>query len=162
LDGITALTNTAPLQFQPIIVASNSIQANIIGAALNAFRINSSFGYFRDIGDILAVPELSLSSPFLNLTPSARITDEAYEKIPSQLLPRLRPDSIASIVNTSDGPFIQFTGWDAWQYVVEASSNLTDWIPVSTNTPSNGSFSFLAPPQTSSSSHRFFRSSLVP
>lgn len=44
----------------------------------------------------------------------------------------------------TNGQFsLQFTAPDSQSYVVESSTNLTDWIPVVTNSPANGRFVFL-------------------
>jgi hypothetical protein len=94
----------------------------------------------------LEIPQLTEQSPFLNWSNPVQqqpgISDEAYEVIPSQLLPRLRADSIGSIVSLNGQINVQFTGYDDHAYAVEVSSNLLDWMDVSTNFPSNGTFSF--------------------
>jgi hypothetical protein len=126
LDGIVAQTNSATdemlynlqPQFDPIIIVSNSPQASVLATGVNHDRTRTILvngknvfvhanGTFNALGEILAVPELSLSSPFLNLGVwdqwngrniqlESGLNDEAYERIPVQLLPRLRPDSCGS------------------------------------------------------------------
>ena len=54
------------------------------------------------------------------------ISDEAYEAVPSQLLPRLRPDSLGYIVFTNGGWNARFSGSDAFTYQVQSSTNLVD------------------------------------
>ena len=154
LDGLTVLTNTDIGQFDPIIVSSNSPQAAIVAAALDASRNSQPNGTFRSIGDLLAIPELSVASPWLDTNGVAQfdssMNDEACEAIPSQLLPLLRPDSIGFASQIGGTLQIQFTGADGYAYVVQTSSNLAAWTAVSTNYPANGSFNFLETPPSGS------------
>jgi hypothetical protein len=165
LDGFTVLTNDSYEQLDTAVMSSTSPQATAIAAALDATRRSGRGGYFCGIGDILAAPALSDASPWLDTQDSDltwTLTDEAYEMIPSQLLALLRPDSIGSVVSSTNPIQIQFTGFDAWQYAVETSSNLVDWVAVSTNCyPSNGVFSFTEAAPAGSAS-RFYRSIVLP
>ena len=174
LDGMTVLTNDlpddqvyryGPPQLASVIMSSNSPQASTIAAALVAARATQPDHLFHGIGDILATPELSTASPWLNVSSVSQlqwgINDEAYEAIPSQLLPLLRPDSIGSVSQTGGALQIQFTGADGYAYAVQVSSNLLYWTAISTNYPVNGSFNFVhAPPP--GSPRRFYRSLLQP
>jgi hypothetical protein len=165
LDGMTVLTNSASGQFDPVIVSSNSPQAAIVAAALDAARASQPGQRFHDLGEILATPELSLASPWLDTNGVAAllstVNDEACEALPSQLLHLLRPDSTSSATQSGGTLQVQFTGSDGFAYAVQISSNLADWIAVSTNYPANGSFNFLDTP-ASGSSRRFYRSILQP
>jgi hypothetical protein len=165
LDGMTVLTNSAPLQFDPVIVSSNSPQAATVAAALDAARASRPGQRFRDLAEILAIPELSLASPWLDPTGASKLlstmNDEACEALPSQLLALLRPDSTSSVFQTGATPQVQFTGADGYAYVVQTSSNLLDWTAVSTNYPANGSFNFIDTPPPGSP-RRFYRSVLQP
>ncbi len=160
MDGLYAETNSGAV----IVISSNSPQAMTIANALHSQQSGSPLGYFRETGDILAVPELTLASPFLNVTgvSALSITDEAYEKIPSQLLPFLRPDSIGEILQAVGGMEIRFSGLEGYPYRIEVSSNLTEWIAVATNTPSNGVFTFLDSPAPAAPAARFYRCFLLP
>lgn len=188
LDGIVALTNTTSdvqlrryglsgfATFETVLVQSNSPQASLIGAGIDAARSSHLGQRFSNAGDILATPELSVASPFLNqgsltnvyIRPAVYtyqqtygLSDAAYEAIPAQLLPRLRPDSVASIVLGASPMQVQFSGADGYAYAVEVSSNLVDWTSITTNHPSNGVFTFQesAPP---TGARRFYRSALLP
>ena len=165
LDGMTVLTNTDVGQFDPVIVSSNSPQAATVAAALDAARANRPGQRFRDLAEILATPELSLASPWLDTNGAAAFTstvnDAACEALPSQLLPLLRPDSTSSVSRSGGALQVQFTGADAYAYAVQISANLLDWTAVSTNSPANGFFSFVdtLPP---GSPRRFYRSILRP
>jgi hypothetical protein len=171
LDGMTVLTNNepdgqyGPPQFASVTMASNSPQALTIAAALVTARSSQPGQYFHDVGDILATPELSAASPWLNLSSLYQgewgLTDEAYEAIPSQLLPLLRPDSIGSVSQSGGTLQVQFTGADGYAYAVQTSSNLLDWTTIATNCPVNGSFNFVDTPPPGSP-RRFYRSVLWP
>jgi hypothetical protein len=171
LDGIVALTNAPPddqsseySQLLPILMQSNSPQAAMIAAAIDGKRLTQANQHFQSPGDVLATPELSTASPWLNLSLDQQqrgISDEAYEAIPSQLLPLLRVDSIAAIGQTGATVEVQFSGFDGYAYGVAVSSNLADWVFVSTNYPTNGSFSFVEA-ALPGASRRFYRSVLLP
>ena len=165
LDGMTLLTNSAPMQFDPVTVSSNSPQAATVAAALDAARASRPGQRFRDVAEILAIPELSLSSPWLDTNgayqPLSTMNDEACEALPSQLLALLRPDSTSTVTQTGATPQVQFTGADGYAYAVQTSSNLLDWTTISTNYPANGSFNFMDTPPPGSP-RRFYRSVLQP
>jgi hypothetical protein len=156
LDGMTVLTNPAPGQLDPVAVCANSPQVATIIAAINATRSSQPGQVFFNVGDILATPELSVASPWLN--PAGAISDEAYEILPAQLLPRLRPDSIGSVTQTGEHVEIQFTGLEGFPYEIETSTDLVDWTVVSINYPNNGFFALLINHPLNSS---FYRSRLV-
>ncbi len=80
--------------------------------AINDVRSTNFVGQvFRRLGDILAVPELTVASPFLNTnnTPSALnvanngLNDAAYERLPQQILGLLKCDPTPRFVVYSFG-----------------------------------------------------------
>lgn len=160
LDGLVALSNTARGQFTAFVMSSNSPQAQAIAVALNQARLQRPAQMLAGIGDVLSVPELSMASPWLDLS-DPYITDEAYEAIPAQLLARLRPDSVASLTAAGGLVRVGFSGCDAYSYAVQESSNLVDWVSVGTNSPADGVFNFTEPvlPNTPT---RFYRSAVLP
>jgi hypothetical protein len=174
-DGLTALTNNLPdsrlhfgmfpPQFDTIVISSNSAQASIIASAIQTSRATQPNQYFRDVGDIMAIPQLTEQSPFLNwndlIQQTNGISDEAYEEIPSQLLAFLRPDSVGAMIQVNGGWNIQFSGSDAFAYALQTSTNLIDWEIVSTNYPVQGNFS-VPIPAVPNSQERFYRSVLLP
>ena len=148
------------------MLSSNSPQAGIILHGISQNRLAQPGGYFHHVSDILAVPELTDTSPFLDTNSlqqieAGGITDEALEKIPAQLLPLLRLDSVGSLIFTNGPPVVRFSGDDNYFYAIEASSNLVDWIRLSTNQPVNGVFSF-SPGNDSNVGQQFYRSLLLP
>ncbi|MGO8837945.1 MAG: hypothetical protein ACLQQ0_11025 [Limisphaerales bacterium] len=180
LDGLTALTNNLPdinllldinlhseliaPQFDTLVISSNSAQASLIANIIQTARASQPNQYFRDVGDILSVPQLSEQSPFLNWNDSvqqeAGISDEAYELIPSQLLSLLRTDSIGSVVSLNGQILVQFTGYDGHAYAIQVSSDLINWANISTNCPVSGIFN-LTIPVTPSANQQFYRSVLL-
>ena len=163
LHGTVVLSNTAPAQFETLVMFSNSPQANVIASALDAARAAQPGGYFLNTGDLLMTPELSMASPWLNQSsgPSTRISDEAFEEIPSQLLLRLRPDSIGTIAKSGLGISVQFNGEDGRAYAIQTSPDLLTWTSVSTNIATNGGFGHVDP-GNSRVGRKFFRSVLLP
>ena len=174
LDGLMVLTNTSsesdlrilsrqrnPL-FESQFVSSNSPQAELIAAAIHRVRESASGGAFSYIGGILAVPALSLASPFLNTNGLQLrrygLSEAAYEALPRQLLSRVRPDSIGSLYLTNNTLLIQFTGQEDAAYIIESSIDLEHWFPVATNHPSGG---FLRLQDAVGPTPRYYRSSLV-
>jgi hypothetical protein len=164
LDGLTALTNEDSGQLDAIIISSNSPQAAILANAVETARSGQPNQFFRDAGDILAVPQLSKASPFLELiSPNATtnvITDAAYEMIPGELLSLIRSDSIGSVVTTNNQMIVQFTGYDGHDYAVEVSTNMLDWTSIGTNSPAGGILNFSINPAPASAK-QFYRSVLL-
>src|SRR6185295_785104 len=105
-DGLLVLSNSlsdaelsginAAAQFNTITMSSNSPQAAAIADAITRSRANQPGQVFRGLGDVLAVPELSTNSLWLNQSSAIQIqrgiSNKTYERIPLQLLTRLRPD----------------------------------------------------------------------
>ena len=162
LDGLTALTNSGFGELDPITISSNSPQAGAIAQAIQSARANATI--FKDVGDVLAAAQLSIGSPFLNTNgmnfrASANgITDEALEKIPTQLLPLLRADSFGKIIPADGQLEMSFSGYDGHTYAIEASTNFIDWVVISTNCASDGNFGIT---NSTTSDRQFYRSVLV-
>jgi hypothetical protein len=138
LNGITVLSNTAPTfayipptNFDFLVMDSNSPQAQIIADGINQARLDRVPQYFREVGDVLAVPELTVASPWLDLSSLDQLqfslTDEAYEKIPEQLLPRLRADPILSFFRVNGQFHAQARVFSGHWYALETSTNLLAW-----------------------------------
>ncbi len=160
LDGLAVVTNSAPSVY--LTMSSNSLQAAIIADGVNALRAAQPGGIFMNLGDILAAPELSVSSPWFDFSGNGDpLTDSDYELIPSQLLARLRPDSVGSVMPGNGGLQIVFTGMDGFAYQVQASTNLTDWVPLATEFTTNGTFVFTDPAGVGLAK-RYYRTSLLP
>ena len=153
LAGMSVLTNTASdasLNFGGVPPASqlvtdpDSPQSQAISAAIRQFQ--QVAGPLQSPGDLLSVAELSLTSPWLNRSSEIQlargITDEAYEKIPSQLLSLLRYDLKLTSINATPLPGFRVIGYDGFPCVIEASPDLSHWIRLGTNQPTDGFFWF--------------------
>jgi hypothetical protein len=109
LSGVIALTNTTAddaIQGGPFYVITN--EAYVIPPAgigdtnaavrrivegINSDRARMPNRVFQTVGDILQVEELSIRSPFLNLSGVQQqkgITDAMYERVPQQIMGLLR------------------------------------------------------------------------
>ena len=99
--GVIAYTNPANGTLVPLIIDPNpnvngqaleALVAGINRARTNLARPNYPGPAFTQLGQILSVPELSVNSPFLN-TSDPTLTDEAYERLPQQVMSLLRVGS---------------------------------------------------------------------
>jgi hypothetical protein len=162
LDGMTVESNASPPT--NFIMTFDSPQAAVIAAGVSAVRASQSRGIFTNLGDVLAVPELSVNSPWLDVgdpTNPVSVSDAEYELIPSQLLALLRADSIGSVMTSNGVPQILFTGTDGYAYEVEASTNFQNWCPVAEEFTTNGVFSF-TDPAAAIFTKKYYRTSLLP
>ena len=106
LSGLTMRTNIIPnrairLTSLPqltnsVLVEPDSMQLHtIVGGVINA-RAKRPGGVFGRLGDVLSTPELTVNSPYLNIsTPlqlQAGLDDRAVEWIPQQILSLLKQD----------------------------------------------------------------------
>jgi len=78
-----------------VVIEPGSVELRRIIDGINLTRAAQPFnGQFRTLGDVLAVPELSLSSPYLNRLAGQEvyenISDVALERIPQQIVSLLR------------------------------------------------------------------------
>ena len=104
-DVILVSTNDAiPLTEQLIQPAANdtNVPPSIVTLvnAINNFRRILPNETFTSVGQLLQVPELTVFSPWLNLTPIQQqfgLTDAAYERLPQQIL---------SLVKVGDPRFV--------------------------------------------------------
>jgi len=172
LNGLTVFSNSVANassfsipQFDTYLMASNSPQALAVANGIAEIRVAVSHQVLYSIGDILAASALAESSPWLNTSAVNQleygISDTAYEAIPSQLLLLVRPDSFGTILPNNGGLNLQFSGSDGYAYEVQTSTDLVNWIIVSTNYPVGGSFS-VPIPSLSNSQAQFFRTLLLP
>jgi hypothetical protein len=167
LDGLPVFTNSAPAA--TLVMASNSPQALTIAQGINDTRSRPDLfpsGLFLHLGDLLATPQLTEQSPFLNtnlwyVLYQGTLTDEILECLPSRLLPLLREDSFGLIVKTNDQVILQFSGYDGHAYVIQASRNLVDWVGIGAYYPTNGVVCIPAS-VASRAGCQFYRSLLLP
>jgi hypothetical protein len=112
------------------------------------------------LGSILSTPGLSIDSPWLT-NAAGGVDDASLEIIPSQLLPRLRPDSMGSFIagDSGDRLGLTFSGFDDYAYSVQRSTELVTWTTLGTFFPTNGSFHL---PVETNAPPQFYRSFLMP
>ena len=172
-DGIEVLTNNLSdpafynpyqePQFASLTMTADSAQSSVLAQAIANRRRASPDGVFHSLAELLAVPELSSASPWLNVSPTQLqrgLTDAAYEAIPVQLLPRLRPD-LLRIEHTSGGMLrLTVGGFPGATCVIETSADLRQWRPVSTNRLADGTFTLDY--ARSDDASEFFRSRTLP
>jgi hypothetical protein len=81
-------TNFAPVIIQPVGLNGNNSPMMQLYNAINDVRATNFGGAFKKLGDILAVPQLTVQSPFLNLTNANNwsLNDAAIERLPQQVL----------------------------------------------------------------------------
>jgi hypothetical protein len=147
-----------------LVMSSNSPQAATIAVGIVAARSLQPNQSFQDPGDVLSTPELSVASPWLDTNSVApyyaSLTDEAYEAIPSQLLPLLRADSIGYVFQTGGTLRIEFSGSDGLAYAIQVSTDLVNWSTLTTSYPVGGVISFVDVPLPGAP-RRFYRSVLM-
>jgi hypothetical protein len=114
LSGVIVLTNNLdaggnlePLPIQPA-GAYDPLDASTWPPLVRIFKgindtrtANNSRHVFSRLSDILAVPELTVASPFLNTsdsTLSGGLNDAAYERLPQQIAGLLKVDSVPRFV----------------------------------------------------------------
>lgn len=139
LNGLIVWSNSSPLiarspttNFDVLVMSSNSPQAEVIADSIASARSSRVPAYFLQIGDVLAAPELTGSSPWLDRSDldllQFSVTDEVYEKIPEQLLPLLRADPILSVSWAGEQLRLTASLFVGYWYALEASSDLETWI----------------------------------
>ena len=161
-DGFNVSSNTPTGQFDTV-VSSNSTQAAILADSIQSAQTAHSGGFLKNVVDILSIPELSAASPWLetNYVSSFRApSDEAYEALPTQLLPLLRADSIGSASFNGENCVLRFSGYSEHDYALQVSPDLRNWTSVVTNHLVDGVLTFTNFANTSSAP-RFYRSALV-
>ena len=135
----------------------------LIAGNIQSVRVNHTQSLFHGIGDILSVPAISDQSPFLlNNSTSINVpSDTAYEAIPAQLLPRLRADALGTMALANNQPVVNFTDWSGHTYVIQVSTDLVNWVNISTNYLLNEHFNYTNSPNTAQGP-QFYRTRLQP
>lgn len=111
LSGVSVLTNSAPdvgtgpgrrPQVQEMFVQPGSPQMLYMVEGINRARGQFTNRVYATLGEVLAAPELTVRSPYLNWTSRRQyehgIDDAAYERIPQQVLSLLRTDEPRVVV----------------------------------------------------------------
>ncbi|MDB6017548.1 MAG: hypothetical protein JWR19_2037, partial [Pedosphaera sp.] len=66
-----------------------------------------------------------------------------------------------SLIQADGQVQLQFSGLDGYPYVIEASTNLQDWIAIGTAYPTNGLLT-ITDPDAAGLDARFYRSLIAP
>jgi hypothetical protein len=95
LDGVSVLTNDPVNGLTNVLIDPNATNGALytIYSSITNVRANSPGGVFTRVGDILAAPALSITSPFLNIAgpnSATQLNDAAYERLPQQIMSLLR------------------------------------------------------------------------
>jgi hypothetical protein len=100
LSGVTALSNSVGgVSAQTFIISPNTPQLRTIVQGINTARARKSDRLFRNLGDLLATPELTVNSPFVNRTNLVKnLNDAVVERIPQQILSLLKADEPRIVV----------------------------------------------------------------
>lgn len=161
-NGLTAITNSSP--YAPILLSSNSPAVAAIVSAIQSTRASQPGQMFPDVGCLFATPQLSMASPFLDLTDPYEqelgVSDQAYEALPSQLLSQLGLASLGALTSVNGQWVAQFTGGAGHLYALQGSCDLRHWTSLGTNSPVNGQVSFPLPAAPTGAA-QFYRSLLL-
>jgi hypothetical protein len=114
--------------YNTVLLQSNLLSVSTLSAAIK--NGTPARGYFRDVGELLSVPELTVASPYLNRSaPQIKyvLNDEAYEMIPIQLLFRVRPDIVAGIEKSGTNHLFKFSVYPGHNYQIQESTDLKIW-----------------------------------
>ena len=137
-------------------------QATLAGA-LNVTLINGFTPGFSDAFSVLSYNSRSGSFASINfpLLPNALALTAQYNSTSLTLLTvnagGNNQTNTFQMTRASNGlPELRFTGEPNHTYRLQASTNLTDWLDISTNTPVNGLLRFVDP-DAASIDHRFYR-----
>jgi len=152
LPGIPAL---AP----PLITPNGGSYISKIGVTLTPPDTNASIYYTLD--GSLPTTNSSVYSGTFNLTSNATVSANAFEagynnSVAASALFLVQPLSFISEGFTNQQFQMGFAGVIGSNYVLEASTDLLNWIPISTNTAPTNFFN-LADPNAGSFPHRFYR-----
>jgi hypothetical protein len=152
-DGVTVLTNVladgdllagSPPELVMMTMMSNSPQAALLIQGVGQARAGRPSHRFSSLADLFAVPDLTLSSPWLNLGPVQErfgLSDSALEAIPAQIVSRLRAEDIECALSCQGGVVtVELrVPWTGLGCELQTSTNLRDWTTQSGPfIPSNG------------------------
>ena len=112
LSGVLTLSNTVnnPREgtiptYDAVVIEPTSAQLSNIVTSINSARTNRPGLLFQSMGEVLSADALTINSPFLNLTNGVAadlknysIDDNAYERIPQQVLSLLKSDQPRMVV----------------------------------------------------------------
>ncbi len=111
LSGVTVLSNALPdsglakstvPEYLSTVIEPGSTQLLAMVEGIIQAKLQARDQVFRRMGDVLAAPQLSVQSPFLNVSNVAQaqfaISDAVYERVPQQIMSLLKPDQARLVV----------------------------------------------------------------
>jgi fibronectin type 3 domain-containing protein len=137
-QGVTALATNAQvsLTWTPVSGATSyHVKRSTISGTNYSILATPSVSNYTDLG-------VTNGTTYYYVISALNATGESANSIETNATPA-SPSIILNAVSYVNGQFsLQFAGSDTQTYVVETSTNLINWIPVSTNLPSGGLFMF--------------------
>ncbi|HEV2208470.1 MAG TPA: chitobiase/beta-hexosaminidase C-terminal domain-containing protein [Verrucomicrobiae bacterium] len=149
---INSLAGT-PAEPPPTIVPAGGTFPGSVTVTLQPPDTNAILYYTLD-GSLPTTNSLPYTNPFL-LTSSAQVSANAFETgFNNSVAARAQFIILNNLLFTfpsypSGGPFtVQFTATVGNTYVLQASTDLINWLPVATNTPATSPFTWVDPGST--------------
>jgi hypothetical protein len=125
-------------------MTSDSPQAESIAEAMVAARARRVGGLFRDLGEVLSVPQLSRDSPWLDpgdpWLAKGCLDDAAYESLAEPLLSRLRIGPMGTISRQEAIIVLRFHNLEGVPHVLEFRGEGEDWEVMETFHPLQGAW----------------------
>jgi hypothetical protein len=162
-DWINSLPGT-PALAPPVITPNGGNYFASVGVALSAPDTNATIYYTLD-GTLPTTSSAQYSGMF-KLTGNATLTASAFEtnydnSIGASAAFVVVPMSFTSAGYAAGGQFqLGFAGAAGDTYVLQATTNFTDWTPISTNTATTNFF-ILTDPDATNFQNRFYRVLLI-
>jgi len=158
-DWINSLPGT-PALAPPVITPNGGSYYNSVGVTLSAPDTNATLYYTLD-GTLPATNSFFYAGAF-NLTNNVTVTANAVEtnfdnSIAASAQFFVQPLNFTSVGFLSGQPFqLGFAGAAGGNYVLDASTDLVTWVPISTNTATTNAFNLFDPDATNFP-FRFYR-----
>jgi uncharacterized repeat protein (TIGR03806 family) len=152
VDVIAAWINSlpgTPALSPPMIIPAGGTFTSPVNVTLQPPDSNATLYYTLD-GSLPNTGSLLYSGPFL-LASSAQVRANAFEpaftnSVAANAQFTILTNLVLSAPNYSGGAFhLHFVAPTGFTYVLQASTNLAQWVPVATNVPASPSFNWLDP-----------------
>src|SRR5262249_27208442 len=133
----------------PTITPPGGTFTGSVGVTLHPPDTNATLYYTLD-GSLPTTSSLLYSGPFL-LTSSAQVRANAFEvgftnSVAASAQFTVLTNLVLSGPSYSNGAFhLHFVAPTGFTYVLQASTNLFQWVPVATNVPISSSFNWVDP-----------------
>jgi uncharacterized repeat protein (TIGR03806 family) len=158
-DWINSLPGTPALS-PPTITPNGGIFAPSVSITLQSTNANATLYYTLD-GSLPTINSFVYLEPF-TLTNDATVTANAFEagfdnSVAANALFTIQPPIFFTSASFTNGVFrLEFSGVLSNSYILQATTNLVDWIPISTNVAPTNLFN-LMDSGASNYPYRFYR-----